>query len=247
MKANMIDNEIEAAHTIRHPGIVNIFNHFHEGNYTYLIMEYIQGEDLFQFMSANGFQPMEEKLVKKLFRQLVESVNYCHSHCFVHRDLKLENIIITKKGKAKLIDFGLCQRMKSRDELCNHPCGSQDYIAPEILKREAYDGFKADVWSLGVILYTMIYSEIPFAFQTRMRALSNGDMDAHPAIVFPDERVENPSKAKVDSSAKHLILQMLKVDPKERICLEDVAKHPWLRKKKALDSIFGIKKGKSEV
>lgn len=60
----------------------------------------------------------------------------------------------------------------------------------------------------------MIYSEIPFAFQTRMRALSNGDMDAHPAIVFPDERVENPSKAKVDISAKHLIIQMLKVDPK---------------------------------
>jgi len=229
MNKNLIANEVAAATSLSHPGIVKVYDIFREGIYTYIILEYLKGQDFFKFLSHKSFAPIREKEARKLFRQLVAAVQYCHTQHIAHRDIKLENIMYDrKKNRVKLIDFGLCERIES-GQLCDLWCGSQDYVCPEIIKKEAYNGYAADVWSLGTILYIMLYGELPFGFDIRVKAVTDGK--EHPNIVFADDR--NPNV--VTDSAKELISQMLEVDPAKRINMTAVAQHRWTRKKSLLE------------
>ncbi|PRP88920.1 hypothetical protein PROFUN_00388 [Planoprotostelium fungivorum] len=232
MNKTLIANEVFAATTLKHAGVVKVYDVFRESIYTYLVLEYLKGVDLFKFLSARNFTPMREKEARPLFRQLVDALLYCHSRKIAHRDIKLENIMYDKKkNRVKIIDFGLCERIDS-GKLCDLWCGSQDYVCPEIIKKTPYNGFAADVWSLGTILYIMLYGELPFGFDMRVKCVSDGE--EHPDIHFADER--NPNT--VSESAKHLISSMLTVDPMKRISMEEVAKHRWTRTKSPLD-LFG--------
>jgi len=232
MNKNLIANEVAAATLLKHPGVVKVYDIFKESIYTYIVLEYLKGVDLFKYLSAKNFTPMREKEARPLFKQLVDTVLYCHSKKIAHRDIKLENIMYDrKKARVKLIDFGLCERIEN-GKLCDLWCGSQDYVCPEIIKKEPYNGFTADVWSLGTILYIMLYGELPFGFDMRVKAVSDGE--EHPQIQFADER--NPNI--VSDGAKDLISQMLAVDPAKRITMEGVAKHRWTKVKTPLD-FFG--------
>jgi len=144
-----------------------------------------------------------------------------------------------------LIDFGLCERLgflstpssPSMDRIyqpVGYPfparlsssfCGSHDYVPPEILKRTPYCGFKGDCWSLGTLLYIMLYGELPFCFQVRSRAVVKGK--SHPKVDFADHR--NPT---ISSDAKSLIEAMLCENPANRISLPEVARHKWFAKEK---------------
>lgn len=232
MNKNLIANEVAAATILKHSGVVKVYDIFKESIYTYIVLEYLKGVDLFKYLSAKNFAPMKEKEARPLFKQLVETVLYCHSKKIAHRDIKLENIMYDrKKGRVKLIDFGLSERIEN-GKLCDLWCGSQDYVCPEIIKKEPYNGFAADVWSLGTILYIMIYGELPFGFDMRVKSVSDGE--GHPNIQFADDRCANV----ITESAKDLIQQMLTVDPMKRITMEGVTKHRWM-KVKSFD-FFGL-------
>lgn len=214
-KKNFIQNEITAGRKLKHNSIVKMVHHWVENDYTYLLFEYIEGKDMYDFLASNEFTPLEETEAKELFRQLLKAVKYVHKKGFVHGDLKLENIMITKAGKLKLIDFGFSTE-KSCKTLLNCYQGSLEYLSPEILQRTPYVGCKAEVWSIGVILYTLLFGEFPFSEQER-------DMDFEDVIVgFP--------RSSVSPAAKDLLRKMLAVDAKDRFEIEDVLKHSWMSK-----------------
>jgi len=134
---------------------------------------------------------------------------------------------IQRKKEAKLIDFGLCAvNSVSCADLCNNWCGSPDYVCPEILIQQPYSGCLSDVWSLGIILFVLLFGQMPFNFKERYHALQHGQ--GHPELEFPNEK-EVPHR--VSEAAKDLLSKMLVVDPRKRISMEEVQHHKFLQKK----------------
>jgi serine/threonine protein kinase len=225
----LIRNEVYAGKKLRHPHIVKMIDSFTEGFYTYLVLEYIKGDDLLQYMVQRDWNPLREKEAKSIFKQLLHSLIYSHKQGIVHHDLKLENVLLTKRGKIKLIDFGLCEPVSDCSKLSQRWCGSFDYVSPEILLKNPYCGCKADVWALGVILYSIVFSQLPFDFKERVHELVYRNRP-HPPLKFPTMDVETSVEFNVSDNVKDLLTQMLEPDQKKRISLEDILKHSWMKK-----------------
>jgi len=211
-KKNFISNEILAGTRLKHSGIVKMVHHWTELDFTYLLFEYLEGKDLYDFLAESDFDPVDEQETQGLFRQLVKAVKYCHKKGFVHGDLKLENIMMTKHGKIKLIDFGFCTPADCHSTLSSFQ-GSLEYLSPEVLSRTPYVACKSEVWSLGVILFTLLFGEFPFSESER-----NQDF-VGVSVVFPF--------SPVSQHAKDLVLSMLSIDPAVRPDLETILKHAW--------------------
>jgi len=241
-KANdtLISNEIEAGtRLVEHHAIPKFIETYTDSRYCYMIFEYFNGMNLYNYLESRNFKPLKEHHAKKIMRPVTDALIYSHSHKVCHRDLKLENILYNPKRKqARLIDFGLCAiNSFSCADLCSNWCGSPDYVCPEILIQQPYSGCLSDVWSLGVILYVLVCGQMPFNFKERYRALQRGD--PHPSLDFPSEK-DLPYK--ISDSVKDLIKKMLTVDPRQRISMEEVPYHKWMMKKSSnLLSMFGIK------
>jgi len=241
----LIEAEIEAGHRLTHKRIVKYITEFEDGNFAYVVIDYIRGLDLFAILSVNNFEvSMQEREAKKIFQQLVDALQYTHKQGFAHHDIKLENIMVTEKDSSvRLIDYGLCEKINP-GMLSRSYCGSHDYVSPEVLKRQPYCPFKADVWSLGTVMYIMLYAELPFGFQSRAEAIANGQ--THPHVEFADHR--NPYH-QVTSEAKSLMQMCLNPDAEKRATLDDVINHKWLAREKKPSgwaSFFGVKKNSSQ-
>lgn len=159
----LIANEIQAGKLLtKHDGIPKFVECYHDSRYCYLVFEYFDGINLYTYLEQRSFRPIREKSVRRIFRQLLGCLIYSHEQKVFHRDLKLENVLYNaKKKEAKLIDFGLCAITKNGcGDLCNNWCGSPDYVCPEILLQKEYSGCKSDVWSLGVILYILLFGQM---------------------------------------------------------------------------------------
>ena len=100
-------------------------------------------------------------MAKSVFKQIIDGIGYCHGKNILHRDIKLDNILLAWNGEVKIGDFGVSKVVK-RGEIMNEQCGTPAYIAPEILMDKGYSGFSADLWSAGVVLYAMLYGTVPF-------------------------------------------------------------------------------------
>jgi len=214
IRAELIQNEIEAGLKLKHNGIGRLIRHFEENGFIFLILEYIQGVDLFEYLQLNDFRALKEHEAKKIFQQIVEITEFIHKKGIVHRDLKLENVMLKANHKVKIIDFGLCAQAPC-DSMLDSFLGSVEYACPEILDRRPYNGCKAEVWSLGVMLFALLYGQFPFSTYDRERKF----------------RVELtfPADSTVSSTAKDLVTSMLQVDPEMRFNLKEVSKHKWLR------------------
>ena len=187
---------------------------------SYLIMEYVEGGELFSYIHEQG--GLIEIHVVHIFRQIIAALIYCHRISIHHRDLKPENILLDRETMTvKLVDFGMAALQPTGKKLTT-PCGSPHYAAPEVIKTTAYDGAKADVWSCGVILYVLLTGTPPFNYSGEdrdlkylFRAIEKGE------YVLPDT---------LSREATDLIKRILIPDPKRRVGLEDIWNHPFLHK-----------------
>lgn len=217
-----IVREIQAGSKLQHEAIPKLLAHYMTEKTTWLVFDWIEGIDLLELMERRNFEPVMEVEARKLFKQVVVALLYCHKEGIAHRDLKLENLMIEKKSlKLRLIDFGLCE---TRDPLhCMETVGSVNYCAPEVARKKhgPYSGLLSDVWSLGVILYSLVYARFPYA------PVSSGSLMLD--LLDPiDWKPSNPNYP-VSDDLKDLIKSMLTINPVRRASLESVAEHKWLK------------------
>jgi serine/threonine-protein kinase HSL1, negative regulator of Swe1 kinase len=189
------------------------------------VLEYIANGELFEHISNRGSLDEEEAL--KYFRQILSAVGYCHSFNICHRDLKPENILLTEEHEIKVADFGMAALHQTPEHRLQTSCGSPHYAAPEVIRAVSYRGDKADIWSMGVILYASLAGILPFD-----HADLPGLLD-----VIKKGRYKIPSV--IGREAADLIHRMLQLDPRERITISQMWRHPLLRKYDYLDDYGG--------
>ncbi|KAK2915044.1 NUAK family SNF1-like kinase 2 [Channa argus] len=207
-----IRREIEIMSSLCHPHIITIYEVFENKDKIVIVMEYASRGDLYDYISDK--RHISDQEARHFFRQIVSAVHYCHQNGIVHRDLKLENILLDGKGNVKIADFGL-SNLYHGDEYLQTFCGSPLYASPEIVNGRPYHGPEVDTWSLGVLLYTMVHGTMPFDgnnHKTLVQQISTGNY-------------RKPSKP---SDACGLIRWMLMVNPERRATIEEIAGHWWL-------------------
>ncbi|XP_063076163.1 maternal embryonic leucine zipper kinase [Engraulis encrasicolus] len=212
-----VKTEIETMKNMSHQHVCRLYHVIETHNRIYLVLEYCPGGELFDYIIAKAHLSEEETRV--FFRQIISAVAYVHNQGYAHRDLKPENLLIDDDHNLKLIDFGLCAKPKGGlgDELMTC-CGSPAYAAPELIQGKAYFGAEADVWSMGVLLYTLLCGSLPFDDDNQMalfRKITHG-------------KYWNPPWLSQDSIL--LLKQMMQVDPKRRVTVQQLLDHPWMMK-----------------
>ena len=214
MYSNLLKQELEIIENLHHPYICRMLYKVQYNEDWYIIFEYLSGKD-FEHNEEINFT--EEKNYK-FFCQILSAVEYLHKNNIVHRDIKLENILFDDNGDAKLIDFGLSKYIKNNELLSGRP-GSEIYTAPEILLTDnEYNGFLADIWSLGVCFYMMEFFTFPFF---------NEEYSSYPESL-KNEKLTFPEDSNASPQFKDLIKRILEKDPNKRITLEQIKQHPWV-------------------
>lgn len=198
-----------------HPHICRLYEMVPMTNHYYMLFEYVEGGQLLDYIVSHG--SLSEKYARKFARGVALALDYCHRNNVVHRDLKIENIMINQKGDIKIIDFGL-SNLYSPKSLLKTYCGSLYFAAPELLSAKPYTGPEVDVWSFGVVLYVLVCGKVPFD---------------DPVVSVLHEKikrghVEYPSF--ISKECVSLLSRMLVVDPTKRATLHEVIQHPWMSK-----------------
>jgi len=223
-----LEREIAVMKLLEHENIVRLYDVWENSNELYLIMEYVEGGELFSYVEARKGKGLHEDETIIIFRQVIAALLYCHRMHICHRDLKPENILLDpKKLTVKLIDFGMAA-LQTDGKMLTTPCGSPHYAAPEIIRSKAYDGKLADVWSCGVILYVMLTGATPFNYGDK------GDI----SVLFRDiARARYYMPDDLSAEAQDLIRRIFIVDPKQRITMDELWDHPLVHK---YDRNFGL-------
>ena len=218
-----IDNEISILKELHHYNIAKLYSTIENEERIYLVQEYVKGNDLNYFIKTKEKPEIKEQNTCKYFRQIISAVEYIHKLGIAHRDLKPENILINKNNDIKLIDFGLSKHF-SKGELLKTPCGSPFYASPEMVKGNKYNGISSDIWSLGIILYLMLFQELPFM---------DADVNRlYKKILEGKYEIPKDKKTTVSKDAIDLIKKILEVNPKNRIKISGIIKHKWFNKVK---------------
>ncbi|XP_010907282.1 CBL-interacting protein kinase 24 isoform X1 [Elaeis guineensis] len=213
---HQIKREISIMKIVRHPNIVRLHEVLASRTKIYIILELIRGGELFDKIVHQG--KLHEDESRRYFQQLIDAVDYCHSKGVYHRDLKPENLLLDSRGNLKVSDFGLSALPQQGVGLLHTTCGTPNYVAPEVLSHEGYDGSVADVWSCGVILYVLMAGYLPFDetdLPTLYRKINTAEFSCPPWF---------------SSGAKLLIHKILDPSPKSRIHIEGIKNDPWFRR-----------------
>lgn len=194
-------------------------------------MEYINGGNLLSYVKKR--KRINEKLAKSIFKQIILGIKHLQSRLIVHRDIKLENILIDKDNNIKLCDFGIGIILDSKDQILRNHCGTPMYIAPEILlsnREVGYKGFPVDIWSAGITLYIMLTGRVPFNADDEYKNDFNLEIkkDKYQNLLY--EIIHKPPKEATNISieAKDLLDRLLTKDPNKRITCDEILDHPWL-------------------
>ncbi|KAI9357615.1 kinase-like domain-containing protein [Zopfochytrium polystomum] len=212
MHAPSVVREIETWRYLHHPNIAQLYEVLTTESKIYMVTEYCPGGEAFDYICSQGRLDDRAAETRRIFRQVVDAVGYCHTKNFVHRDLKLENILLTEELQVKVIDFGFTRQYNEK-KLLDTYCGSSAYAAPG----KKYSGPEADIWSLGVILYTLVCGYLPFD--------DENDIVVHKKITDLD--YEFPSF--LNPLTIDLISRILVLNASERVSINDILSHPWFR------------------
>jgi len=212
--------EVEALQLLHnkqeHPHIIKLVKVIRENGFTCLILELGERGELFEHISKNG--KMTEEEARRLFRQILSGVQYCHAHMVIHRDLKPENLILDIDGNIKISDFGLSNILKP-GRMFSTFCGSPMYSPPEVVMQKKYHGHLADTWSLGVILFIMVTGGMPWCLEANQ--VKNIDALIQAKYCVPDF-------LGLSAEVKELISMMLTASWEERATVEQLMAHPWV-------------------
>ena len=230
-------NEIEIISRLNHPNIIYVEKILEDEKNFYIIMEYCNNGELFNYIVDKEKLEFDEAL--SFFYQLINGVEYLHEQGFAHRDLKPENLLLNKNNILKIIDFGLCHDFNGT-KLLKTKCGSPSYAAPEILLGYPYDGFKTDIWCCGIILYVMLCGFLPFDGETNQE-IFNQIIECKP---------EYPSF--LGEECISLLIGILTPIPEERLSIQEIKNHSLYLKGKncfliQFDDKFIINKGNEYV
>ena len=210
-KKSNIENEITILKQLDNINIMKLYEVIKTDKFQYLIMEYIDGISLLDIIKKEKNHYLEEKRALKIFKQILQAIDYCQSKNICHRDIKLENILTVKNDVVKLIDFGFAV-MTNKETYQTLLCGSPSYMAPEIVKKEKYIAQYSDIWSLGVLLYSMLYGRFPFKGKTQKELFENIKKCE---VVFPDD-------IKINEKIISLIKKIFVVSPIQRPSLKEI-------------------------
>uniref|UniRef100_A0A8C6XWN5 non-specific serine/threonine protein kinase n=1 Tax=Naja naja TaxID=35670 RepID=A0A8C6XWN5_NAJNA len=208
----------------QHPNIITLKDVYDDGKYVYLVTELMKGGELLDKILRQKF--FSEREASAVLLTITKTVEYLHAQGVVHRDLKPSNILYVDESgnpeSIRICDFGFAKQLRAENGLLMTPCYTANFVAPEVLKRQGYD-VACDIWSLGVLLYTMLTGYTPFA---------NGPDDT-PEDILARIGSGNFSLSggywnSVSETAKDLVSQMLHVDPHQRLTAAQVLSHPWI-------------------
>ena len=210
-------NEIKLHKKLHHQNIVNFEHFFEDKENVYILLELCSNQTLNELVKRR--KRLTEIEVQCYLLQIIKALKYIHSHRIIHRDLKLGNLFITQKLELKLGDFGLAAKLDYDGQRRRTVCGTPNYIAPEILEKKNGHSYEVDIWSLGVVAYTMLFGKPPFETSDVKQTYKRIKMNSY---TFPEN-------IKVDPSAKKLISSILKLDPSKRRSLDAIVEHDFFK------------------
>ncbi len=211
---NKVLQEVYILKKIRHANVIRLLEVFEDPLQLLIVMEYAAGGDLLRLLKKKG--QLEEDEARAIFRQIVYGLGHIHARSVLHRDIKLDNILLDSDGGVKICDFGV-SRISARGTTIKERCGTPAYIAPEILANQGYEGYYVDHWSLGIVLYAMLCASVPFKADNMTELL---DAIKATPITFP---------VPISADAKDLVLGLLQIDPYKRLSIPQILSHPWMR------------------
>ena len=210
-KRNTVKNETNLLKQIDNENVMKLYEVIDTPSNLYLVLEYINGINLLEILKNEKYHYIKEQRAKKLFLQVVNGISYCHKKNIFHRDIKLENILVLKDDTIKIIDFGFA--VKCNKEVYQKLfCGTPSYMPPEILKKEKYIACYSDIWSLGVLFYTMLFGIFPFKGKDEDELLKSIN---ETIITFPEYN-------QIEDKTKELFKRIFVINPNERISMDDM-------------------------
>lgn len=218
---------------VNHPYICGMRDVVRTNYHWYMLFEYVNGGQMLDYIISHG--KLKEKQARKFARQIASALDYCHRNSIVHRDLKIENILISKTGDIKIIDFGLSNLFSPQSHLKTF-CGSLYFAAPELLQAKQYTGPEVDLWSFGIVLYVLVCGKVPFDDQSMPQLhakIKKGYVEYPPWLsqgmyTFLEQRGYTANF--IPKECKNLIARMLVTDPRQRANLTEIMNHPWMTK-----------------
>ncbi|KAF0902887.1 hypothetical protein E2562_019827 [Oryza meyeriana var. granulata] len=215
-----IKREISVMQRLRHPNVVRIHEVMANKRRVYVVMEYVRGGALYRYFRRDPAGRPREPEGRRFFQQLVSALAYCHARGVYHRDIKPDNLLVDEQGNLKVADFGLSaitDTERSEAHL-QTVCGTQLYLAPEVLERRGYDGAKADVWACGVVLFVLVAGRKPFP-------------DCHFAQLYRMIRQSQfQCPASFSPELARLMRRLLQPDPARRITIPEIMETRWFRR-----------------
>ena len=213
--------EVYVMKKVNHPNVIKLLEVFESNRHLMIVLEYAGGGDLLQLVKSR--EHLSETEGKHVFSQVIDAVKACHTNNIIHRDVKLDNLLITTDFTCiKLCDFGVGRSVKPGEKIFDQ-CGTPAYLAPEIVADRGYDPFYVDIWSMGVLLYAILSGTVPFRAKTLP--------ELHKLIL----RCKYEMPGNISEAAQDLIRKMLSPIPHMRISLDDMKTHEWFDEPSALE------------
>ena len=219
-----MNREIEMMYKLNHPHVMKLVNHFEDDDKFYMIMPYAAKGQLYSLLRRQV--RFDQRTTAQYMRETIEAVRYLHSFSpkIIHRDIKPENLLLDENYRIKLSDFGWAN-YQEENQLRKTFCGTPEYLSPEMIRKTGHN-YLVDIWTLGVLLFELLAGYAPFTGANQSELFMNiKKLKINWPIDFPP-------------LAKNLVTKILKLNPKERLSIEEISNHTWFEKNPPLRPVL---------